>query len=460
MKIKVQSKKSTWDIIYDKIVSFRKFLIPAIIILIPTIFILYVLNVHNYLFPSIMNGNIYFRLDYFYKYTFIILAFMYIYQVIYEGYELDISDYGMFIFIAFTIFSTFTAYNLKIALNGFPYRYEGMFTLLFYSFLYLNCKLLKDRTTIKWYISLIISCVFLQFVTAILQDTGLFQKVIYLFKTGDIVGLTENCNFLGSLVCMLSIISLGFFLFNKKKYYLIPFFVSYILLLMANSTGPFISFVFTLILVIIFAIVRKIKIWKRLIICLIPMLVLYPFVLHGNDRITPEIKSTVHYFLNYFDYQKEDELSKDNGEETSSTSSSVIDTSNKLGNGRIRIWRNVFKSVKKRFWLGYGPDNLGLVYEKSADDSAMADKAHNVYLHILVSSGIFALLGYLLWLVFIIIKGIKSRDLVVNILCFGVIAYSVQATFNINVSEVTPYFYLVSGFMMALLSIPNNNKIS
>ena len=123
-----------------------------------------------------------------------------------------------------------------------------------------------------------------------------------------------------------------------------------------------------------------------------------------------------------------------------------------LGNGRIRIWSNVFKLIKKRPLLGYGPDNLGLVYEKSADDNKIADKAHNIYLHIWVSSGIFALIGYVLWVIYTIYLGIKNDNPLVVCLIFGVIAYSIQGLFNINVLEVTPYFYLILGFAMLLVN--------
>ena len=130
-------------------------------------------------------------------------------------------------------------------------------------------------------------------------------------------------------------------------------------------------------------------------------------------------------------------------------------TTSQLGHGRVRIWKNVWKAIKKQPIIGYGPDNLGLVYEKSDDDSAIADKAHNIYLHILVSSGIFALSGYLGFVIINIRDGLKSKNILVICLSFGIIAYSIQGAFNINVNEVTPYFYIILGFMVSLI---NNEK--
>lgn len=467
---KNEIKKNKYDILYEKINSFRKFLIPFIIVMIPIIFLLFILNVHGYIFPDLLNGKTIFRLDIFYRYCFIILAFMYLYQIIYEinhnENNIHFTDYALFVFMAFTVFSTISSVDIEIGLYGFPYRYEGMFTLLFYGFLYLNTKLLKDRKHIIWCISIILFDVFIQLIPSILQEVGWFQKIIFMYDVNDITGFTENANFLGSIMCTLSILSLSYFLIYKKNYYyLLTFIVAYIVLLMANSSGPYLSFAFTLILMIIYALIKKLKIWKRLLICIVLIVGIYPLVLNGNDKITPEIKSNFNYLFNLIKIDTKDnntDKEKDNNNQTDVAPinpSSEIDTVNKLGNGRIRIWRNVLKSVKKKPFIGYGPDNLGLVYERSVDDSAIADKAHNIYLHILVSSGLFALLGYLVWAISLCIKALKSKDSLINALVFAVIAYSVQGFFNINVSEVTPYFYLLIGLMAALININDLKEI-
>ena len=170
---------------------------------------------------------------------------------------------------------------------------------------------------------------------------------------------------------------------------------------------------------------------------------MYPVCLHQRDDITPEIRSNIQTILN-----------RVFGDSSSKNLDETVDDNleiRNLGHGRIRIWSNVLNLIEDKPLLGYGPDNLGLVYEMSADDSKIADKAHNIYLHIFVSSGVFALLGYLLWLGYTIYLGLKSKDNTILVLCFGIIAYSIQGMFNINVIEVTPYFYIVAGFMMYLI---------
>ena len=259
MKIK-KKQKTIFDKIYSMITEYRKTIITTIILMIPIIFVLYLLNIHNYIFPKVLEYNVIFRLDIYYRYFGIILAIMYLYELFYKKEKPNISDCFLYLFIITTIVSTIFAQNTNIALYGYPNRYEGMYTLIFYSFLYLNCKKIDDTKYINSLTKVIISVSFIHFIVVILQLTGLFSKIIYMYNSGDAIGLTENCNFLGSLMCMLNMLTSGAYILklDKKNYfYLISFIVSYITLLLANSTGPFISFIGTCILFFIFLLIKK-----------------------------------------------------------------------------------------------------------------------------------------------------------------------------------------------------------
>lgn len=441
----------------NKINSLIESLIPAIIILVPVIFILYILNIHGYFLPKEV---ILFRLNNFYKYLMYILGGIYIYKVIRKRVVVTKTDIFLFIFMFFTILSTIFAHNQEIALYGYPNRYEGMYTLLFYCFLYLDCKLLSKDVDVKYLVKMILIVSVLHFLLVILQLTGLYQSIIYMYSSGDAIGLTENCNFLGSLMCLFSMISVGgYLLYNKKDnniYFLIIFLISYATLLLANSSGPFLSFIVVYIIFIITLLIKKSFNIKKFIITLLVVVILYPVCLYKRDEITPEIKSnfsTIYQLISSKDSaDKESDSDKDDNDKTENKKLLYG-----LGHGRFRIWNNVWKLIKEKPILGYGPDNLGLVYEKSIYDTKIADKAHNIYLHIFVSSGIFAVLSYILWIIYTIYLGLKSRNNTIIILCFGILSYSIQGLFNINVLEVTPYFYLVMGFMMCLI---NEKKLS
>lgn len=451
-KLKNNKKTTKLEIFDNKINSFIDAIIPAIIIMIPVVFILYILNVHGIIFPK---TAILFRLDKFYRYLTFILGFIYIYKIIIKKVSVTKSDIFLFIFMFFTFLSFIFAHNQYIALYGYPNRYEGVYTLLFYCFLYLNCKLLSKNTDIKYLVRMLISTAIVHFIFVILQLTGLYGELIYMYTSNDAIGLTGNCNFLGSLMCLISAICFsGYIIYTKKDsnvYFLIIGIISYITLLLANSTGPFISFVMTLVILIITMFIKRNINYKKLIVSLIIIVLLYPVCLYKKDEITPEIKHNFKTIWHLVFKEENESLEKNEMNDTNKVDKDTLMIKG-LGNGRIRIWSNTWKLIKEKPLIGYGPDNLGLVYEKSAGDNKIADKAHNIYLHIFVSSGVFAVISYILWLIYTIYLGIKSKDNTVFILSIGVIAYCIQGLFNINVIEVTPYFYIVIGLMMFLIN--------
>lgn len=421
----MKKQKEKLELINNEINEFRETLIPWILILIPIVFILYLINVHYII-------NTIFRLDLFYKFFLYILIPMELFSRIYNKEKIKLEDIFLLIFLIFTIISTIYAYDTQIALIGFWSRYEGLYSILFYIFLYFNAKRINsDQKCIK----IILITILVNFIVGITQKTGLFVLVFTKFDSKNMLGLTENSNFFGSLMGMLTILPLMFYYFNnsKKRFiYLIILILGYIALLSSNSTGSFLAFILTIILMIIFFVIKKQINLKKILTILLIIILLYPVVLHNNNEITPEIKSHIKFIT-------KNEASK---------GTYNIKNNRDLGHGRIRIWSNVWNLIKEKPLLGYGPDNLGLVYKKSSDDSKIADKAHNIYLNIWVSSGIFALIGYLGWIIVSILKNIKTKNKITLIVLFAVISYAISALVSISVIEVTPYFFV----LMALLT--------
>jgi putative inorganic carbon (HCO3(-)) transporter len=77
------------------------------------------------------------------------------------------------------------------------------------------------------------------------------------------------------------------------------------------------------------------------------------------------------------------------------------------------------------------------------------DKAHNEYLNIAVSAGIPSLIAYLT-LVFVVLKNSVSKEK--NLLLAVIIAYLVQAFFNISVVSVAFLFWILLGRLVPYAS--------
>ena len=126
------------------------------------------------------------------------------------------------------------------------------------------------------------------------------------------------------------------------------------------------------------------------------------------------------------------------------------------GTKRMYIWKSTLKVVPKYILHGVGIDNfvyafdgkiLTRKYMKNGKvQYRVYDKAHNEYLQILITEGIFALIFYLLFYGFIVFYGIKNSVLTKKVfLILPIIGYLIQAFFNISVIEVAPIFFISLG---------------
>ena len=116
--------------------------------------------------------------------------------------------------------------------------------------------------------------------------------------------------------------------------------------------------------------------------------------------------------------------------------------------------------------FGVGYDNLGFAYpnkktevyyyitnneivKEEISGGPYVDNAHNVYLHILVASGILGLIPLLILLLYTFIHALGSNNKLIIILLGGFVAYSIQAFTNISVIEVAPIYYIIIGLILS-----------
>lgn len=380
-----------------------------------------------------------------------VLVYIYISDIKKKRRKLDIFDFIVYGITFISIFSTLCSIDKNIAIFGKDFRHEGLLSVLSYLYLFLNWHVNGNVKEAKKYIKLIVIISVLNSIYSLFQ---MYTNLNFIVRYKDHLNLTMasgmigNPNFFGSLiVTSLSILTYSFFIDNnsltKKALLIILLFVS---LINCQSTGPMLTYFIVLLFSIFYLFKYKSFNKKRFIY--IVLLLSFTFIFVNRINI---------YNSNFDISNRSDELSI----------SGIKGTIKSGGNGRITIWKNSFNIFKKYPWLGVGYDNFHLTYpnektngitlsivsgeiKKSNNSVLIFDNAHNVYLHQLVSTGIFGLILFLTLYMLTFISALKYRDKLNFILLGGFIAYSIQGFANINVVQVTPIYYLIMGLILSL----------
>jgi len=103
---------------------------------------------------------------------------------------------------------------------------------------------------------------------------------------------------------------------------------------------------------------------------------------------------------------------------------------------RLIIWQEGIKAAAKQPIFGYGQENFELIFP--ADRRLPVDNAHNLFLEILLSSGIIGLLIYLA----ILVEAFKKVSLAVRL---SLLAFLFRAQLNpLSLSEIALFWYLLA----------------
>lgn len=422
-----------------------------------------------------------------------ILLFIYLYNVVKKKIKLGIFDYLFFLLAVLNLIVCVFAINTRVSIWGNPFRHEGLISILVYYLIFLNAKMLNDEKKIKNILNNLIIVGLIQFVYCFIQ---IFYKQIllpeFIFKGSSNMacGLLKNPNFLGSyIIILLGIVVMNFLIQEKNtKIYLFLSIIFFINLLFTQSTGPFLAFLCMIIFALAFIIIKKKVLWKRFLLLFICLTLTYFITDYAinvkNSNNSENIESyTINYDLKQlfraltgkmkiYDWPQEEvnveqkenienvvvELENDVKKEIISETNvneEIVpvkdeDNLNGLGSGRISIWRHALKLVPRYFLFGCGIDNFGFAY-KWHWDGIFYDKAHNDYLQILITQGIYVFVTYMAILVWLFIKGIKSNNKLVWVLLLSFVGYCVQSFTNISVVECAPYFYMICGLLAALV---------
>ncbi len=361
-------------------------------------------------------------------------------------YQKNVIHIFMVLILIFGIISTIFAVDVKTSIIGFSNRYEGLLSIMYYfSLMFLSSFLNKKyKKTIILFIVLtgIIQCFygFLQ----IKQFPGIhrkynefqmnynedFTKATVTFQKWA-TGFTINPNFFGTYMLICLSCSIGIF-FDEKKIknsivYLVISGFLFFGLLISNTSSCVVGFAFVNIYILVYNI--KNKYYNKVIALLMVSVCIFSItVFTDNTTLLNDLKIIGN---------ESKEIASGNFNET-------------YGTNRLFIWRETLKIVPKNLLHGVGIDNYFYAFDGThlsrRSGKIVFDKAHNEYLQILVTEGIFCLISYLIVYFLICIKGIKNsfkRNEVVFIL--PILGYLIQAFFNISVIEVAPVFFIILG---------------
>ena len=349
-----------------------------------------------------------------------------------DKYKKSNIDFFLKAIIIFAIISTLTAYNIHTSVYGWSGRGEGLFAIAYYiSLIFLASYVKKEHKKILVYAFLVDG--FIQVIYCLCQKFGLFGVAMLLHKNlNQVYGFATHPNFFGTMMVICISYSIGLFIDSKKLTTTIIFaFLScsfFTGMLLSSTLSSIVGLIAVLFVALIYCIKNK-KIKKYILIC-----ILLGYVL-----------SSIH-FLNMTTVVKD--LVKTEAETTNIAKGNMDDS---YGTGRLFVWKRAVKEAPKYMIHGIGIDNFANILNGKPieNSSGYFDKAHNEYLQILITMGIFSLISYLC-LHFIIVKdGLKTTFKNKEIyLLLPIIGYLVQSQFNISVLEVAPLFYMGLGLLV------------
>ncbi len=345
-----------------------------------------------------------------------------------KKYKKNKIDIFLLLIIIFALISTIFAYKPNKALFGEWGRYEGLFVICYYmTIIFITSFLKKEDRKIIVYSILVFG--FIQCIYAICQKLNLFNVYTRIEKGWRwATGFTGNRNFFGTLMLSCICYSIGLYIKSKGKIETICLLtLTYIFsvgLLLSKTRSAMIGLVIVMMILFIYAIKKK---YLKKYITLFLVLV-FSTALMQLLNLTPVIK--------YVNTAKT---------EISNTIKGNVDDG--YGSGRIEIWKKTIQIVPRYIVHGIGVDNFANIIDGKPiiRENTIVDKAHNEYLQILVTTGIFSLISYLCMHFIAIKEGIKNKEIYYIL---PIIGYLVQAQFNISIIEVAPIFYIGIGLLI------------
>lgn len=356
-----------------------------------------------------------------------------LYLILKHKYKMKKLDALFLLAIFLGIISTIFAYDMNVSIFGYDTRREGLLQIIYYiSLIILSSHIEKEKHKKLLIYSILLTGIF-QVVYGFIQ---LIDPNTVYYIAGKAIdaakGTISNPNFYGTYMILCLLYVVGLYIDENKKtkqllYYLLII-VFVIGLLLSNALSSILGFILVLTALVIYLIIKK-KYHKTGLLILSFIIPLFIFT---ELDLTYAVKDLL---------QTKDEI-------VEITQGNLDDS---FGTDRMYLWKNTIKIVPENLWNGVGIDNFPYAFDGKSlpvtySDEVIYDKAHNEYLQILVTQGIFALICWLLIYLLIVNEGLiyffKENK---TYLLLPVLGYLIQAFFNISVIEVAPIFYIALG---------------
>lgn len=352
--------------------------------------------------------------------------------------------------LCFVYFSWRHAYSQKVALIGLYNGREGALVIATYYVFLLIFSILKSVKVKKIIFGILTFDGIIQALDALLQLLNI-KKILSLpiisYQTYS-TGFFYSSILFGTFTTLMVGLWMSKYFFEDSKRRIITYLITMFLLFGLISSGAmsaFVALLGILFLVVFIAIIKRKDInWKkfgiRMVLLILYSVLIINIVNNVTNKLTNDIKKTQGEFVQTVQGNSKTEF----------------------GTGRMYIWKESFKYFKDYIWTGIGIDNfpyLGFkagtfIYDSPAKDNIIY-KAHNEYLQILITGGVFLFISYMAFIMYIfftsLIKIIKSKkkDTLFYSYFLAFCGYLIQAFFNIRIILIAPLFFLIAGILLS-----------
>lgn len=319
------------------------------------------------------------------------------------------------LFIAFTAISAVLAHEPLTAWIGL-YRYTGFSTYIFCVILFITATASNKPEKVLGYM---VACAVLVSLIAVLQYLGINFILPHkaFSREHSVYATIGNPNFLATYTVFILPAAIMLYLRKLKPILLIAAAIIYAGLLVSLTRGAWLAFL-PVNLILVYYCCNK-KTFKSLGKLYIVFCVVTCFLLPVHDWFMLKCALTI-----------------------SDQVTAAVRLEDRGGSGRVQIWKETVKIIGRNWAFGVGPDSFRLRRSTHTVD----DKAHNIYLEIAVTMGVFALISYLYFLSFFLRPWNNEPGFILFLMVF---AYLVQGFFNIDVIAVMPLFWIVLGLSLA-----------